>query len=171
MGRKKPVSSAKKSRKDPFPLHPAFVNPRATTHDATSLLSTSPPKQPSSSTAFPPDIGKQRHLNHHGRAAATLEEQRRIDARKSARAALESRFIRLPPDVLEHYKTVLAKKAFERPIHQDKACLESIEATTSNNGKPTLFVPKRPKWKYYMLKKEVEKVGALCMIASAPDAE
>jgi len=153
MGRKKAVSSAK-SRKDPFPLHPAFVNPRTTTHDATSLLSNSPPKQAASSlSAFPE---QQRHQR------VTLEEQRRIDARKSARAALESRFIRLPPDILEHYKTVLAKKAFERPIDPTRACLDAVQVTNAQ-GKPTLLVPKRPKWKYYMLKKEVEKVRSRSM--------
>lgn len=78
----------------------------------------------------------------------------------SARAALESRFIKLAPAVLEHYKTQLAKRPFDRPVDASKAILDDQQLGNLSH-RPALVCPKRPKWKYYMLKKEVEKVRRL----------
>ena len=87
----------------------------------------------------------------------SLEEQRRAEARKSARSALESRFIKLSPAVQEHYKGVIAKRLFDRPIGHERGCL--LETDLGYHiVQDKLFCPKRPKWKYHMLKKEVEKV-------------
>ena len=93
-----------------------------------------------------------------GRQGISLEDQRRTEARKSARSALESRFIKLSPAVQEHYKTVLAKKPFDRPINDERGCLTAGDTGGPLEQEHALLCPKRPKWKYYMLKKEVEKV-------------
>lgn len=44
------------------------------------------------------------------------EERQRAEDRRAARTALESRFIKLPQEYVDHYRTVLAKKPFRRPI-------------------------------------------------------
>lgn len=112
---------------------------------STSASISDPSTSSSASTA--------RHA-HVPRRLEALEDLRRAEARRTARSALESRFIRLNKSQVEHYRTVIAKKPFRRPIPDQAAVLEKQE-----DEKGELKCPKRPKWKYYMLKKEVEKVG------------
>ena len=90
------------------------------------------------------------------RRLEALEDLKRAEARRTARSALESRFIRLNKGQVEHYRTVIAKKPFRRPIPDQAAVLEKQQDELGE-----LKCPKRPKWKYYMLKKEVEKVGSV----------
>lgn len=51
-------------------------------------------------------------------------------------------------------------------IYTNSAHIEdlSIVTTDDNRSEDCLYCPKRPKWKYYMTKKEVEKVGEIRVV-------
>ncbi|KAK9897365.1 P-loop containing nucleoside triphosphate hydrolase protein [Cystobasidium minutum MCA 4210] len=102
-----------------------------------------------------------RHAVGRGALSMLAEDRQRAEARRAARTALESRFIKLPQDYVDHYRSVLAKRPFSRPINPAIAKMTeedlSIVTTDDNRSEDCLYCPKRPKWKYYMTKKEVEK--------------
>lgn len=57
-----------------------------------------------------------RHAVGRGALSMLAEDRQRAEARKIARTALESRFIKLPQHYVDHYRSVLAKRPFSRPI-------------------------------------------------------
>lgn len=81
-----------------------------------------------------------RHANGKGAGAVLSEDRQRAEARRTARAALESRFIKLPQTYVDHYRSVLAKRPFTRPIEAGVARMveggqnnEIIASVTSCN--------------------------------------
>lgn len=84
----------------------------------------------------------------------TVEEQERDDS-KAARFKLESRFLRLPLELLHHHRVVCATEPLVRPIPESSGVLRVSEFQPDElEG---LSCPKRPKWSYNSTKKEVEK--------------
>jgi hypothetical protein len=70
---------------------------------------------------------------------------------------LQSAFIKLPPKFLEDTKTLAATLILPRPIPVESAVLDEKRSDVSEEQSKALTCPKRPKWKYDMTKKEVEK--------------
>lgn len=85
-------------------------------------------------------------------------EQKERQQKIAGRMQLESRFLRLPQDVLEHHRTVAATEPLDRPINDDLGVLRwsDLEPTAKDNI-PAMTCPRRPKWRYSMSKLEVEK--------------
>lgn len=90
------------------------------------------------------------------RPGVSYAEQKELDSKRAAASALESRFIKLPREYVEHYKEVVSKEVFQRPIPPEKGCLSTAELR-EEEGRGVLKCPKRPKWKYWMSKKQVER--------------
>lgn len=82
---------------------------------------------------------------------------------------LESRFLKLSNEWLEHAKLVASTTPLERPVPVKLAILdadllneaplvsESTTGNTSGGSGTVLVAPRRPKWRYDQTKKEVEK--------------
>jgi len=74
---------------------------------------------------------------------------------------LQSSFVKLPQSFLEHSKELAATLHLERPIPPDAAVLRAETFSHSSDADQDiarkLICPKRPKWRYDMTKKEVEK--------------
>jgi hypothetical protein len=84
----------------------------------------------------------------------TLEETDRDD-RKSRSLKLESRFLRLPLDLLQHHRLISATSPLSRPIDESMGVLRVEELQPRElEG---LTCPGRPKWSYNSTKLEVEK--------------
>lgn len=68
---------------------------------------------------------------------------------------LESRFLRLPLELIQHYQNISATQELIRPIPaQLSYCLSQDVASVEIAN---LNCPKRPKWNFDMTKKEVER--------------
>lgn len=85
---------------------------------------------------------------------------RAIAAADSSRR-LQSSFVKLPKEFLEDTKRLAATLPLPRPVPSE-AAIWSIESTVSSSSsegdkRDQLTCPKRPKWRYEMTKKEVEK--------------
>lgn len=65
------------------------------------------------------------------------EDRQRAEARRAARTALESRFIKLPQDYVDHYRSVLAKRPFSRPINP--AIAKMTEGEHTNGRAPATY--------------------------------
>jgi hypothetical protein len=130
---------------------------------------------------------KKRPSNNRTRRAATSSRLSAIDglvpggqdarailaeARKKSTLGLESRFMKLPSELLQHYRLLASTEPLERPIPRRFGVLtveevngpETIETEDegtegAKTALPALTCPKRPKWHYEMSKKEVEKVS------------
>lgn len=74
---------------------------------------------------------------------------------------LESSFVKLPAEWLEHAKELASTQVVERPIPQANRVLVPYDVEKqhldSSDSLPKLTCPKRPKWRYDQSKKEVEK--------------
>lgn len=146
-----------KDHEDPFPRFVSAIQ-APSSEASTSVRRGGPP--PSSAQ----DTGASIVQDGGAATSSTLNDyptiselRRQQEARRSARSALESRFIKLKPEVIDHYKTVISKRPFQRPIPTELGVLSDRELGLED-GNEDLVCPKRPKWKYYMTKKEVEKV-------------
>lgn len=84
----------------------------------------------------------------------TIEEEVR-DTRKEKTLRMESRFLRLPLDLLQHHRRVSATTILERPIPDELGVLNVEELQPK--GLEGLTCPKRPKWSYNSTKAMVEK--------------
>ena len=84
----------------------------------------------------------------------TVEEREKDDA-KASRFKLESRFLRLPLELLNHHRVISATAPLTRPIDESMGVLRVTEFQPEElEG---LSCPKRPKWSYHQTKLEVEK--------------
>lgn len=116
--------------------------------DGTAEVSTSVPALAASTSS--PAV---RSRNPHELLALEDAEYKRQQERRSARSALESRFIKLSPLHVEHYRQVLAKRPFVRPVPPEAAHLRDREdlglapPDTPAERDAALTCPKRPKWK------------------------
>lgn len=94
----------------------------------------------------PPQLADGTHRN-----TAAVESSRK----------LQSAFVKLPKPFLEETKRLSASIALQRPIPSDVAVWRDIDAPEAHpdgdTKSPQLTCPKRPKWRYDMTKKEVEK--------------
>lgn len=89
-----------------------------------------------------------------GSRTRTVEQAERHD-KKEVQLRLESRFLKLPLDLLNHHRLVSATQPLERPIPAQLGyCLTQDLQPAELEG---LTVPKRPKWRYSQTKLEVEK--------------
>lgn len=71
---------------------------------------------------------------------------------------MESRFLRLPLDLLQHHRLISATEQLGRPIAQDLGVLHIEELQPPElEDLPRLTCPARPKWRYTQTKDEVEK--------------
>jgi hypothetical protein len=85
------------------------------------------------------------------------EEAARQKARNKA-SSLESRFLKLPKDLVQHLRLAASEHRLPRPI-DGSLSFWPIHADESLG----LSCPKRPKWHYTSTKNEVEKVGTLLL--------
>lgn len=71
---------------------------------------------------------------------------------------LESRFLRLPLELVEHHRRVSSTEALVRPVPDELGVLHirDLQPEISETW-PKLTCPARPKWKYSMTKLEVER--------------
>lgn len=71
---------------------------------------------------------------------------------------MESRFLRLPLDLLNHHRLVAATEPLARPIDLSLGVLhvEDLQPPVLDEM-PRLTCPARPKWRYTQSKEEVEK--------------
>ncbi|KAL8292872.1 hypothetical protein RQP46_000566 [Phenoliferia psychrophenolica] len=84
----------------------------------------------------------------------TVEEKEKDDS-KAARFKLESRFLRLPLELLHHHRVISATAPLTRPIPEAMGVLRVTEFQPEElEG---LSCPKRPKWHYTSSKLEVER--------------
>lgn len=98
---------------------------------------------------------RQQQANHSlARRYMTPEEQARYD-RKEASMKIESRFLKLPKELVEHFVRVLSTRQLARPISPELAILHA-DADETGDGLQ-LTCPKRPKWSYNSSKEQVEK--------------
>lgn len=134
MKRASSASNAIKNRT----LHPEDEANRATSRlEAAALVSGSRPSGNSTGGRF-----------------RTPEELDR-SSRKEVQLRLESRFLKLPLDLLNHHRLVSATEPLSRPIPpQFGFCLQQDLQPAELQG---LTLPKRPKWRYTQTKLEVEK--------------
>lgn len=70
---------------------------------------------------------------------------------------LQSAFIKLTPEFLEKTKNLASTLALPRPIPVEAAVIPPISALETEDPDEILTCPKRPKWRFDMSKKEVEK--------------
>lgn len=71
---------------------------------------------------------------------------------------MESRFLRLPLDLLNHHRLVSATEPLGRPIEDRLGVLLEEELLPAElEGLAPLSCPKRPKWHFNSTKLEVEK--------------
>jgi len=116
--------------------------------------------------APPPDPKKTHHRKHKsarlGPTGRLLGSPANATAIASSRR-LQSSFIKLPPHFLEETKNLASILALPRPIAPLVAALGNLATSTGqftnlNDVKhEQLTCPRRPKWRYDMTKKEVEK--------------
>jgi hypothetical protein len=85
------------------------------------LSTATPVASGSSSKATPTFQLAKRHANGRGAGGVVPEDRQRAEARRVARTALESRFIKLPQAYVDHYRSVIAKRPFTRPIDTNVA--------------------------------------------------
>jgi len=87
----------------------------------------------------------------------TPEEAARAD-KGAQRMKMESRFLKLPLDLLQHHRLVSATEVLGRPIRQELGVLHVEELQPPELEElPRLTCPARPKWRYTQTKEEVEK--------------
>jgi hypothetical protein len=70
---------------------------------------------------------------------------------------LQSAFLKLPPKFLEESKNLATSLTLPRPVPLQAAIFDEKTYYVSKSQEGSLVCPKRPKWKYDMTKKEVEK--------------
>ncbi|CAK5264510.1 unnamed protein product [Mycena citricolor] len=97
-----------------------------------------------------PAPDKQPSVNRTQRRATVTPAS---DAIQSSRK-LQSAFVKLPDHFLEQTKTLAAQLPLTRPILVE-SCVLSVPP--SSVGPDTLSCPRRPKWRFDMSKKEVER--------------
>lgn len=68
---------------------------------------------------------------------------------------LESRFLKLPLDLLNHHRLVCATEPLARPIPDEMGVMRVEEL--QKGDLEGLTCPRRPKWRYTMTKLEVER--------------
>ncbi|KAF8513455.1 hypothetical protein JB92DRAFT_2923353 [Gautieria morchelliformis] len=68
---------------------------------------------------------------------------------------LQSAFLKVEPEFLEKSKYVAATERLPRPLPRESAVLDAAEVAYDKGGQ--LTCPKRPKWRFDMAKKEVER--------------
>ncbi|SCV70862.1 BQ2448_3624 [Microbotryum intermedium] len=80
-------------------------------------------------------------------------------AKANGKIKLESRFLKLPLDLIQHFRLVASTQPLERPVDSTKGILreEELLPLEFKGLQDQLTCPKRPKWKYTMTKLEVEK--------------
>jgi hypothetical protein len=96
---------------------------------------------------------KRRHLASRSAIAGTVDAQAVASSRK-----LQSAFIKLSPAYLEKSRVIASKQPLPRPIPPAVAVFSPDDLDQTNEGRSQkLSCPKRPKWRYDMSKKEVER--------------
>ncbi|KAF8078905.1 hypothetical protein FPV67DRAFT_84130 [Lyophyllum atratum] len=70
---------------------------------------------------------------------------------------LQSAFVTLPPKFLEDTKLLASTLPLHRPIPNEVAIFPDIYSDASDQNAPKLTCPRRPKWRFDMTKKEVER--------------
>ncbi|KAM0746380.1 P-loop containing nucleoside triphosphate hydrolase protein [Meredithblackwellia eburnea MCA 4105] len=166
VSRKKPISG--KAKKQQLSLHRAQKQAK---HDLERKLLEQDPSQPINPALLLPATSTSRQKHHHHQPHRTPEERAR-DQVKQGRLNLESRFLRLPPHVIQHHRQTTALELLPRPVPADISvlCPEELDIiippVESREGAPSfkdgahqpgLSCPKRPKWSYNSTKREVEK--------------
>ena len=91
-------------------------------------------------------------VQQHGRRyhAMSLEERQQLTALQNSKKGLESKFIKLPAAYVEHYERVLSQQPFPRPLGPNAGILQD------ESDHIDLALPRRPRWRHTMSKKEVE---------------
>lgn len=84
----------------------------------------------------------------------SIEEEAR-SSKQERSLKMESRFLRLPLDLLQTYRRVSATAPLIRPIPEERGVLQVEELQPQ--GLEGLTCPKRPKWSYNATKAMVEK--------------
>lgn len=106
-----------------------------------------------------PDKRRKRRGRGHDEAAPSASS---LAAADSARR-LQSSFVKLPKDFLEETKRLAANLPLPRPVPSDAAVWvvdDTQHISVASDGserREQLTCPQRPKWRYEMTKKEVEK--------------
>ena len=116
----------------------------------------SPPPPPSKAEQ------RQRRARRPITAESSVQSARSVAATESARR-LQSAFVKLPKAFLDETRRLAADLPLTRPIASESAVWHDIPplpqgaAENSADRVQQLTCPKRPKWRYEMSKKEVEK--------------
>ncbi|KAJ3539165.1 hypothetical protein NM688_g6405 [Phlebia brevispora] len=110
----------------------------------------------------PPPSSKPDHRHRKGKQAGTDQSVRAAAAADSSRR-LQSSFVKLPKDFLDNTRRLAADLPLARPIRSDVAIWKDVvpsqdaETSADRSNTALLACPRRPKWRYDMSKKEVEK--------------
>ncbi|GJE85788.1 P-loop containing nucleoside triphosphate hydrolase protein [Phanerochaete sordida] len=96
-----------------------------------------------------------KHDRNRKRPVRPQQSDSSAPAAESARR-LQSAFVKLPAAFLEHTKRLSATLPLPRPVPPAVAVWDDLPAQ-SGSGAQQLTCPRRPKWRYDMSKKEVEK--------------
>ena len=115
----------------------------------------SPPPPPSKAEQ------RQRRQRRPITAESSTQSARSVAATESARR-LQSAFVKLPKAFLDETRRLAADLPLARPISSDSAVETDVprlpqDTADSADRAKQLSCPKRPKWRYEMSKKEVEK--------------
>jgi hypothetical protein len=105
----------------------------------------------------PPSDRKGKRPAPHLRLAAHAPKS---TAAADSSRKLQSSFVKLPKAFLEETKRLSASLPLHRPIPSDVSVWDDRSSGPARDGNPNaqqLTCPKRPKWRYDMSKKEVEK--------------
>ncbi|OCH94706.1 P-loop containing nucleoside triphosphate hydrolase protein [Obba rivulosa] len=107
----------------------------------------------------PPPYRPERGQGKRGHAGQ-LGGSSRDAASADSSSRLQSSFVKVPPEFLQHTRQLASTLPLTRPIPPEVAILADLgePAQINEDGpqRPTLTCPKRPKWRYDMSKKEVE---------------
>ncbi|EMD41935.1 hypothetical protein CERSUDRAFT_129177 [Gelatoporia subvermispora B] len=107
----------------------------------------------------PPSSRTERTKTKKGRTGQKTGLSRNSTSVDSSRR-LQSSFVKLAPEFLQHTKQLASTLPLTRPIPSEVAILadpgESLQLNDGGSERPSLTCPKRPKWRYDMSKKEVE---------------
>ncbi|KAM0788802.1 hypothetical protein ACM66B_002890 [Microbotryomycetes sp. NB124-2] len=163
MGRRKPISG--KARKEHLKLKRAIKRDQDGNGGDGGPGTSSIGNGSLTATSSSRPLGGQHGRRPAAKRYMTTEERHRAD-KVAGRVKLESRFIRLPPQVQERHRLMAATERLERPVRAQLGVLKESDllwqpntgdADDDDDELKPMTCPKRPKWRYTMTKLEVER--------------
>lgn len=103
----------------------------------------------------PPKQSAKRRVRPGGRGERSTDQSAGVSGGVSTKK-LESSFLKMGKEWLEHARLVAATTTLVRPIPSEAVVLD-LSKICGETDDLTLSAPKRPKWRYDQTKKEVEK--------------